>query len=89
MTAPVDVGEIGHITSCHHPVEELHGLHGWYTLCPHQQCCGDEEHYTLKHHHRFVTQPVRQQEDWHQHRQVGVRPHRENLIVYLARKHLS
>ena len=86
-TQPVDVGKIGHVTGCHQTVEELHGLQGGNTSSPQQQSCGDEEHHTLEHHHRLVPQPVGQQEHRHQHSQVGVGPHRENLIIHLTEKH--
>lgn len=82
---PVDVGEIGHLAGCHHPIEELHGLHGWNTLHPAEHRCGDEEARALEDHHRLVAQPVCQQEHRHQHSQVGVRPHGKNLIVYLIK----
>lgn len=62
---PVDVGEVGHITGSHHPIEELHGLHGCCCLCPQKQGSGEEECNSLEHHNRLVSQPVSQQEHRH------------------------
>ncbi|PWA20176.1 hypothetical protein CCH79_00003685 [Gambusia affinis] len=79
------IGEIGHLAGCDHPVAELHGLHGRHAFCPPKQSSGGKEHHTLEDHHRFVTQPIREQEDRHQHGQILL----VNAIRYTAPEHTA
>ena len=76
----VDVGVIGDLGGCHHPVEEFHHLHGHQSVCEEEQEPCDDEADALEEEDGLVAHVVCNQEDWEKECKVGVCPNWENLV---------
>lgn len=76
----VDVGVIGDLGGCHHPVEEFHHLHGHHAVSEEQQEPGDDVADALEEEDGLVAHVVCDQEDREQECEVGVCPNGENLV---------
>lgn len=66
----VDVGVVGHLAGHHHAVEELHGLHLWHAPQPQKHGCRHQQGRALEHNHRFVAQPIGEEENGHKDCQI-------------------
>ena len=85
----VDVGVIGDLAGCHHPVEEFHHLHGHHAVREEEQEPRDDQADALEEEDGLVAHVVCNQEDWEKECKVGVCPNWENLVGNLEEKRIS